>query len=66
MIDLKDDVAGATLMAAGSSAPELATTIIALFIAKVFLRDFRHKQAAINLIILQFKFTRMLILDLEQ
>ena len=33
-LNLKDDVAGATFMAAGSSAPELATTIISLFIAK--------------------------------
>lgn len=43
VIDLKDDVAGATLMAAGSSAPELATTIIALFIAKVLLRDISRR-----------------------
>ena len=34
-LSLKEDVAGATFMAAGSSAPELATTIISLFIAKV-------------------------------
>ncbi|KAK3095228.1 hypothetical protein FSP39_011870 [Pinctada imbricata] len=31
---IQSDVAGATLMAAGSSAPELATAIIAVFIAK--------------------------------
>lgn len=35
VFDLKQDVAGATLMAAGSSAPELATSVITLFIAKV-------------------------------
>jgi len=34
---LQDDVAGATFMAAGSSAPELATAIIGIFIAKVLL-----------------------------
>lgn len=33
-LKLKEDVAGATLMAAGSSAPELATTLIGLFIAR--------------------------------
>jgi len=32
---LQDDVAGATFMAAGSSAPELATAVIGVFIAKV-------------------------------
>lgn len=31
---LKPDVAGATFMAAGSSAPELATAVIAVFVAK--------------------------------
>lgn len=35
VLNLREDVAGATFMAAGSSAPELATTIISLFIAKV-------------------------------
>lgn len=34
-LNLQTDVAGATFMAAGSSAPELATAIIAVFIAKV-------------------------------
>ena len=34
---LQDDVAGATFMAAGSSAPELATAVIGVFIAKVCL-----------------------------
>ncbi|ELU13712.1 hypothetical protein CAPTEDRAFT_22628, partial [Capitella teleta] len=33
-LSLQDDVAGATFMAAGSSAPELATTIIGVFITK--------------------------------
>ncbi|VDP90179.1 unnamed protein product [Echinostoma caproni] len=32
-----DDVAGATFMAAGSSAPELATTLVGVFIAKEML-----------------------------
>ena len=32
---MSQDVAGATFMAAGSSAPELATAIIGVFIAKV-------------------------------
>jgi len=35
VLKLQDDVAGATFMAAGSSAPELATAIIGIFIAKV-------------------------------
>lgn len=34
-LNLQDDVAGATFMAAGSSAPELATAVIGIFIAKV-------------------------------
>lgn len=33
-LDISDDVAGATFMAAGGSAPELATSIIGLFLAK--------------------------------
>lgn len=36
---IQPDVAGATLMAAGSSAPELATAVIAVFIAEVFLNS---------------------------
>lgn len=32
---MSEDVAGATFMAAGSSAPELATSVIAVFVAKV-------------------------------
>jgi len=32
--DLKEDVAGATFMAAGGSAPELATSIMGLFVSK--------------------------------
>ena len=32
---LAPDVAGATLMAAGSSAPQLATSTVAVFLAKV-------------------------------
>lgn len=32
--NIQEDVAGATFMAAGSSAPELATTIIGVFVAK--------------------------------
>ena len=35
VLKLQEDVAGATFMAAGSSAPELATAIIGVFIAKV-------------------------------
>ena len=35
VLNIQSDVAGATLMAAGSSAPELATSVIAVFIAKV-------------------------------
>ncbi|CAG2238792.1 Probable sodium/potassium/calcium exchanger CG1090,Sodium/potassium/calcium exchanger 1,Sodium/potassium/calcium exchanger 3,Sodium/potassium/calcium exchanger 4 [Mytilus edulis] len=34
VLHIQSDVAGATLMAAGSSAPELATAVIAVFIAK--------------------------------
>ena len=33
-LDVSDDVAGATLMAAGGSAPELFTSIIGVFIAR--------------------------------
>ncbi len=39
------DVAGATFMAAGSSAPELATAIIGVFVAQVIMKlylPFRH------------------------
>ena len=32
---LSEDVAGATLLAAGSSAPELATTTLGVFVTKV-------------------------------
>ena len=35
-LQLKEDVAGATFMAAGSSAPELATGLIGTFISKVW------------------------------
>ncbi|TGZ73251.1 hypothetical protein CRM22_001630 [Opisthorchis felineus] len=34
VLNLQPDVAGATFMAAGSSAPELATTLVGVFIAK--------------------------------
>ena len=34
-LEMSEDVAGATFMAAGSSAPELATALIAVFVAKV-------------------------------
>ena len=34
-MNLSPDVAGATFMAAGSSAPELATSVIGVFVAKV-------------------------------
>ncbi|XP_054716236.1 probable sodium/potassium/calcium exchanger CG1090 isoform X2 [Uloborus diversus] len=34
LLNIQSDVAGATFMAAGSSAPELATAVIAVFIAK--------------------------------
>ena len=36
VLHLQSDVAGATFMAAGSSAPELATSVIGVFIAKVW------------------------------
>ena len=45
--NMKEDVAGATFMAAGSSAPELTTTIISLFIAKVLTKPNRHFNAKI-------------------
>ena len=35
VLNLPPDVAGATLMAAGSSGPELATAVIGVFVAKV-------------------------------
>ena len=35
VLKIKPDVAGATFMAAGSSAPELATAVIGVFIAEV-------------------------------
>lgn len=37
---MAQDVAGATFMAAGSSAPELATAMIGVFIAKVISGNF--------------------------
>ena len=37
-LGLSPDVAGATFMAAGSSAPELATSVIGAFVAKAQLR----------------------------
>ena len=37
---MSQDVAGATFMAAGSSAPELATAMIGVFIAKVLSMHF--------------------------
>jgi sodium/potassium/calcium exchanger 5 len=37
---MSQDVAGATFMAAGSSAPELATAVIGVFIAKVIPMNF--------------------------
>ena len=40
VLNLPPDVAGATLMAAGSSGPELATAIIGVFVAKVPLMHF--------------------------
>ena len=39
VLNLPPDVAGATLMAAGSSGPELATAIIGVFVAKVLLQN---------------------------
>ena len=35
VLNVKSDVAGATFMAAGSSAPELATAVIGVFITEV-------------------------------
>ena len=40
-LGLSPDVAGATFMAAGSSAPELATSVIGVFVAQVRRHDFR-------------------------
>ena len=37
------DVAGATFMAAGSSAPELATAVIGVFVAQVSLPGFEPR-----------------------
>ena len=37
------DVAGATFMAAGSSAPELATAVIGVFVAQVSTHFFKFK-----------------------
>jgi len=39
-LQMSQDVAGATFMAAGSSAPELATAVIGVFIAKVIWAQF--------------------------
>ncbi len=39
---MQPDVAGATFMAAGSSAPELATALIGVFIAKVSNKIHEH------------------------
>ena len=36
-LNVPPDVAGATFMAAGSSAPELATSVIGVFVAEVFI-----------------------------
>ncbi len=38
-LKLQPDVAGATFMAAGSSAPELATAVIGVFIAQVLIHS---------------------------
>ena len=38
-LNVPPDVAGATFMAAGSSAPELATSVIGVFVAEVFILD---------------------------
>ena len=35
VLNMPPDVAGATFMAAGSSAPELATAVIGVFVAQV-------------------------------
>ena len=50
---MSQDVAGATFMAAGSSAPELATAMIGVFIAKVLSM---HFSALMWLIIYLFYF----------
>jgi len=46
---MSQDVAGATFMAAGSSAPELATAVIGVFIAKVFYTYVTKKNILINM-----------------
>ena len=39
-LNVPPDVAGATFMAAGSSAPELATSVIGVFVAEVYVLNF--------------------------
>ncbi len=48
---IESDVAGATFMAAGSSAPELATTVIGVFICEVnnFTNDQNHTKTDLNI-----------------
>ena len=52
-MNLSPDVAGATFMAAGSSAPELATSVIGVFVAKV--RFTMNKVQSIRLVICLLK-----------
>ena len=46
---LSSDVAGATLMAAGSSAPELATSVIAVFVSRVNISKINCQQTLLSL-----------------
>lgn len=49
-LKMSPDVAGATFMAAGSSAPELATVIIGVFFAEDDIGNHVHSSSAIFLI----------------
>ena len=64
---MSQDVAGATFMAAGSSAPELATAVIGVFIAKVpssaFLRFWSLDLNKCNLYIYKYFCYRMTLVS---
>jgi len=48
-LKIAPDVAGATFMAAGSSAPELATALIGVFVAEVIANEFHISLLVRNL-----------------
>ena len=50
---LTPDVAGATLMAAGSSAPELATSVVAVFVSKVRFKVLTCLRAGVAAVLLK-------------